>query len=45
MPKVNCAVIGCTTYQINKWTLEVASVKGTARTARNRLLSIASQVF
>ena len=25
MPKVNCAVIGCTnsTYQLNKWTLEI----------------------
>ena len=23
MPKVICAVIGCITYQINKWTLEI----------------------
>ena len=25
MPKVNCAVIGCTnsTYRLNKWTLEI----------------------
>ena len=54
MPKVSCAVIGCTnsTYQLNKWKfvtliiiLEVASLKGTARTARNRLLCIAPQVF
>ena len=57
MPKVNCAVIGCknSTHQLNKglWKfvtliiilLEVASLKGTARTARNRLPCIAYQVF
>ena len=57
MQKVNCAVIGCknSTHQLNKglWKfvtliiilLEVASLKGTARTARNRLPCIAYQVF
>ena len=54
MPKVNCAVIGCTnsTYQLDKWTFKICdthnhhpSLKETARTARNRLLCIASQVF
>ena len=52
MPKGNCAVIGCTNSINGLWKfvkliiiLEVASLKGTARIARNRLLCIAFQVF
>ena len=56
MPKVNCAVIGCTNSTTNEinglWKfvtlimfLEVASLKGTARTVRSRFFCIASQVF
>ena len=56
MPKLNCAVTGCTdsTNQLNKWTLEISDVhhhpescitKGNCKDCENRLLCIASQVF